>query len=157
MKDINKRELQVGDLVKKKGIVEYADGPREKVSKKTWVVIEQDGLKLMLGDDIQPLKETEEYLVVGSVKQGLEAPYKPLDKTLSISEGSTAENYRVLKDIKEKNWKKGEVVRIHGKVSFETLEKGYLEKVSSETEHQHLLVVVDPIKVGLVANKVKNG
>lgn len=60
-----------------------------------------------------------------------------------------SKNYKVLKDIDEKGWKEGDIVKIHGEVSEGTIERGYLEEVDNDLEHKHTLVVVDTIKLNL--------
>lgn len=163
MKDKEKNEIKVGDLVKKCGYVTYADGPRYKVSRKTWQVskIEDDRLFYResvvdwrgetLEQDVPiPKAEEIEFLVVGDSK-GFKKGFAP-DKVLKIDAGSVAEKYRVLKDVKDKDWKKGDIVNIVGKVSFETLEGGWLEKVDKDTPHKHNLIVVDSARVGLAVN-----
>lgn len=167
MKDKENSEIKVGDLVKKCGYVTYADGAKYKISKKTWQVSKVEGDNLFyreLGVDVKgqeieqdaliPRKEGIEFLVVGDGK-GLKKEYKTTPKVLKIDAGSTGGNYRVLKDIEDKKWKVGDVVRIHGKVSFETLEKGYLEKVSDDLPNKHALIVADLIKVGMAIHNAQ--
>lgn len=167
MKDKNKVEIKVGDYVKRCGYVQYADGKKYKVSKNTWVISKVDGdniyysvtFKDYKGDDVtedvllKKPKDDGDFLVIGNEKDGLNKENSPINKTIVIEEGSVAGVYKILKDVSDKNWKAGEVVKIHGKVSFDTLKNGYLEKIGDNVKHQHILVVVDPIKVGL---KVKN-
>lgn len=150
MLDKNNKEIKGGDYLKKVGIVEYADGPKEKISKKTW----------MVGDDGQlpEISEGMSFLVVGNVKEGILPEFAPLmHGMIKIDVGSVPVNYKVLKDIEEKGWRRGEIVRIIGSVSNETLENGFLEKVPSETPHQHVMVVVNPIELGLSLNEIQNG
>ena len=59
--------------------------------------------------------------------------------------------YKILRDVESQGWKEGEIVSVIGTVSFE---KGTLEEVPEDTEHQHFLAVVDPV---LLHNKVQNG
>ena len=157
MKDINDNEIKIGDYVKRYGLVKYADGLKPKISKKTWIVskIENDELFYesrfldWKGEEVvedvrlpRPSKEGG-FLVIGD-ENGLKDEFIS-PETLKIDVGTVAGVYRVLKDIKEQNWKAGEIVKIHGKISFETLEQGFLEKVADSVKHQHVLVVVDTI------------
>lgn len=170
MKDKEKNTIKVGDLVKKTGYVTYADGDRYKVSRKTWRVSKVEDGKVFyrekivdfLGREIEqdtPIpygKDAKgnqvEFLVVGDAK-GFSKGYKDVPTTLKIDAGSVAEKYRVLKDVKSKKWAKGDVVQIVGKVSFDTLEKGYLEKVSADVPHKHVLVVADTARIRGVAKQ----
>lgn len=149
MEDINKVEIKAGDLLKKVGKVEYADGLKEKISKKTWIVKEIDG-ELVL-----PHKaEDVEFLIVGNEETGLLPEFLPFqDGVVTIGAGSVPQKYKVLKDVEKQGWKTGDVVQIIGKVSQETLTNGFLVQVSDDTPHKHVLVVVDPIAAGLMVNK----
>jgi len=145
------KKIKAGDLVKKVGIVRYADGEREKVSKKTWVVVEQDGvLSLLLNGDISPVKKEDRYIVVGNTKKGLDKDFAPIQ---GVSAGSVPVKYRIHKDFKDKGWKKGDIVQIVGKISQETIDSGVLEQVSDKVPHKHVQIVVDPVQVGLLTNK----
>lgn len=150
MLDKNKKEIKAGDLVKLVGIVKYADGDKEKISKKTWVVGERDGQL-----DLPEASEGMSYLIVGSKEYGIFPDFLPLFDTIDVSEGSVPQNYRTLKDIEDKGWKKGDIIRIVGRVSKETLKQGWLEEVSNDIKNKHTLIVVDPIKLGLTANDIK--
>lgn len=146
MLDKNKKEIKEGDLIKLVGMVQYADGLKEKISKKTWIF---EGELPEKTDDMQ-------YLVVGNTETGLSPEYLPFQEgVITIDAGSVPVKYKVLKDIPEKGWEKGDVVQITGKVSKETLENGFLEQVDDKTPHKHVLVVVDPIATGLAVNKPK--
>lgn len=150
MKDKNKEEIKAGDLVKRCGNVEYADGKRFKVSKKTWLIsrVEKDKLYFGEGEEETELarpKDEGDFIVVGNEKKGIEKEYLAGNKPFVIDAGSVGEKYRVLKDVPAKDWKKGDVVHIVGKVSFETLHSGWLEKVDKDTPHKHVLIVVDPV------------
>ena len=57
--------------------------------------------------------------------------------------------YKILKDYPERNWKAGEVVDVEGKVNAD-----FLEKVSDDTPHNHVLVVVSPLSLN---NKINHG
>lgn len=164
MKDKNQKEIQVGDLVKKQGLVKYADGERMKVSRKTWQVSKIENGQPYYQETITDWQGKEvvqdvpitcadgiELVVVGDAK-GISKEYKNQAKMLAIEPGTVAENYRVLKEVTQYNWKEGEIVKIVGKVSFETLEKGYLEKVEPNVKHKHVLVVADPARVGVTNN-----
>lgn len=170
MKDKNNIDIKVGDLIKKTGFVKYADGDRYKISRKTWRVSKVEGDKVFyreqtqdfLGREIEqdvPLpygKDAKgnlvEFLVVGD-STGFSKDFQENVKELKINAGSVQEKYRVLKDIPDKQWKKGEIVAITGKVSFETLENGWLEKVSADVPHKHTMVVVDTARIrGLTNN-----
>lgn len=167
MKDKYKNEIKAGDLVKRCGYVEYADGRRFKISKNTWLISRVEGKKLFftetikdtLGNAVQSERELQrpkdegDFIVVGDAKKGLRPEFKEKLKVVKLGAGSVAENYRVLKDVPDKNWKVGEIVQIFGKVAFETLEKGWLEKVDKEMPHKHVLIVVDPISLN---NRVNN-
>lgn len=143
-------ELKQGDIVKIKGKVLYADGLKEKISKKTWVVEEKDG-----GLVLPNLAEGEECILIGNQEQGIFPEFLPLMDIVKIDQGSVPQNYRVLKDVDEKGWKKDDIVKITGNVAKETLEGGWLEKVADNLPHKHVLIVVDPIKLGLVANNIQ--
>lgn len=148
MKDRNGVEIKKGDYIKRVGLVTYADGQKEKISKKTWLVGEANGELVF-----PPKAEGIDFLIVGNEVEGFKPEYSPVIDLISISEGYVAGNYRVLKEIESKDWKAGDIVKIHGKVSKETLEGGFLEKVSDELQNKHLLIVVDPITTGLLANQ----
>jgi len=152
MKDKNNLQIKVGDLVKKCGDVQYADAKRYKISRKTWQVSAITGNELYYNDGIQdsriPRAKGIDYLVVGDEK-GYAPEYAPVTKVIAVTAGAVGGNYEVLKDIKEQNWKKGDIVKIHGTVSFDTLEKGFLKQVDDSIKNKHTLVVVDTIKAGL--------
>lgn len=147
MIDKNGVEIKAGDLVKKTGFVVYAHGPREKVSKKTWVATEKDGVLGLFLNDWEPFdsKEGVEYIIVGSVNKGMEKKYTPLSE---VAVSAVFEKFKLLKDVPSKGWKKGDVVQTNGKVAKDDTT---FEWVADNVQHQHVLVVVDPIKVGLVA------
>lgn len=154
----SEQEIKVGSLIKRAGYVQYADGRRYKVSKKTWRVSKVEEGKLFYSQTTTDVHDNEivedvelkipkddgEFIVVGD-ENGVFEQYLPKDNTISV--GSVAGKYRVLKDVEERDWKIGDVVSIVGKVAFSTLENGVLEKVSDDTEHKHVLIVVDPISV----------
>ena len=167
MIDLNNKEITAGALVKRSGYVQYADGRRHKISKKTWrisrvekeklyykeILVDTFGVEVENEVELRRPKDEGNFLVVGDSK-GFFKEYAEVDKIVKITLGSVGEIYKVLKDVTGKNWKAGEYVKIHGKVSFETLEKGILEKVDSNTKHQHVLVVVDPVKILGIANQI---
>ncbi len=149
--------MKQGDFVKRAGLVLYADGLKRKVSKKTWLVSKVEGDKVFFRDEngndvLLALPKNEgEFIVVGD-ENGLFPEYeKPAFIDLG---GGIEQKYRVHGDIEEKNWKDGDIVLIHGKVSQETIDSGRLELVPNSVPHQHVLIVVDPI---LLNNKVHNG
>lgn len=164
MIDKNGTEIKAGDLIKRCGYVEYADGKRFKVSKNTWVVskIEDDrvfyesrfpnsrGVEVVEDVEIKLPKDNGSFLVVGNGYELL-PEYQPTGMVLA---GSVEDKYRVLKPVVERGWDVGDVVSIVGKVSTETLENGWLEKVGKDTPNKHVLVVVDAIKLN---NKTQNG
>lgn len=150
MLDKNNKEIKAGDFVKLVGKVQYADGLKEKLSKKTWII----GSNLELPE----ISEGMDFLIVGSTTDGLLPEYAPMQEgMLKIEEGTVPRHYKVLKDVDSKNWKRGEIVRVVGSVSKETLEQGFLEEVPDSVSHQHVLVVVDPIKIGLLVKETQNG
>lgn len=148
--------------MKRVGPVMYADGPRTKVSKKTWLIHEigdDETLYYLENGELRPLTLAPEikFLVVGDEENGIREEFLHNDENVVITDAPVGEVYEVLKDISQHNWKKGELVRIHGKVSKETLENGYLVLYKGTKPHQHVLVVVDPVKAGLVSNKPNHG
>lgn len=149
MLDINDIEIKEGDLIKQVGMVTYADGPKLKYSKQTWLVIMQDG-ELVL-----PVKSNDiKFVIVGNQEAGLRPEFLPFQEgVITIDEGTVPVNYKILKDVPTRGWKAGEVVKIVGKVSRETLENGVLEQCSDDEPNQHMLVVVDPIKLTGLFNK----
>jgi hypothetical protein len=158
MKDKYKNEINPGDLVKRCGYVEYADGKRYKISKNTWLIsrVEKDKLFFMEGDterEIMRPADEGDFILVGNAKKGIAKEFTDTAKVLNLGAGTVGEKYRVLKDVSKHNWKKGDIVQIFGKVSFGTLEKGWLEKVDPETKHKHVLVVVDPVALNPKVNK----
>ena len=150
MKDKNDVEIQAGDMVKKTGFVTYAHGPREKVSKKTWVATEKDGVLGLFLNDWEPFdsKEGVEYIIVGSVNKGMKKEFIPLS---DVAVSAVFEKFKLLKDVPSKGWKKGDVVQTNGKIAKDDVT---FEWVADNVPHQHVLVVVDPIKVGLLTNKM---
>jgi len=157
MNDKNKVEIKVGDMVKRCGMVRYADGLRFKISKNTWIISKIEDGELYYeegGEHIRLARPKVEgdFIVIGDSK-GVNKEFKPTIPNITIEAGSVQEKYRVLKDVKDKKWKKGDVVAITGKVAFETLKNGWLEKVDKDTPNQHNLIVVDPIRVIGRANK----
>lgn len=148
----SKKTIEVGDLVKKTGLVNYADGARVKISKKTWeIVADEDGNPVL-----PTLAEGIELIVVGNVKDGLDPEYAPVEiDGVPIISAPVGVVYRALKDVESQNWKAGELIKIHGKVSKETLENGVLEVYTGETPPQHVLVVVAPIQAGLKSKEVE--
>lgn len=160
MKDKNGVTIKTGHIVKRGGKVRYADGMKYKLSKKSWVVsrVENDTLfytKSFTSWDGTPVteevklslpKHDGDFLVVGDEK-GLFEEHRPIKKVVAVDPGSVGENYRVKQDVDAQNWKEGDIVKIHGKVSEKTLNKGILEKVPNTLEHKHVLVVVDPVKL----------
>lgn len=158
MKDKNNIEIKVGDLVKRCGFVQYApdfpgdDGRRYKVSKKTWLISKIEDGSLFYKDENgndMPLalpKDEGAFLVVGN--DGKFFPeHAPIKKVVNIAAGGVGQKFRVHGDVAAQNWKDGEIVLIHGKVSKETLDSGKLELVPDSVEHQHVLIVADPVKV----------
>ena len=157
MKDKEGTIIKVGDLVKRCGKVLYADGLRSKISKNSWLVSKIEGGELYYNDGERDVKLARpkvegDFIVVGDSK-GISKDFKDVPKVLTIEAGSVQEKYRVLKELKDKGWKKGDVVAITGKVSFDTLEKGWLELVDKDTPNKHSLIVVDSLKVHGKANK----
>lgn len=156
MKDKDGQEIKVGSMVKRCGFVRYADGPRYKVSKKTWLVSKiEDGLfyKDENGNDVKlGCKEGIEFLVVGDEK-GFFKEHAAVAKVVKIDGGGVGQKYRVHGDIPAQHWKDGEIVLIHGNVSKETIDSGKLELVPDSVEHKHVLIVVDPVRVKGVFNK----
>lgn len=150
MKDKNGTKIKKGDYIKRCGFVTYADGPKYKVSKKTWVVTKNEQGELVLPSAAEGI----EYLVVGSEKKGFNPEYLPVSDVVDVSQGSVPQKYRALKDVGSQNWKKGEVVQITGKVSNGTLERGVLELVPDTTPHQHILMVVDPVLMKPAVNEL---
>ena len=53
--------------------------------------------------------------------------------------------YRLTKDVESQNWKQGDIINIVGKF----VNDGTFEEVSEDTEHQHNLIVVDPITLSV--------
>lgn len=144
MKDINQVEIKVGDFVKRKGKVQYADGLKEKLSKKTWVVskIENDQIYYLdeNGNDI--------HLNVPSIEGGfLVVPEGVFEAQEGIKAGGVPGNYRVHGDVADKGWKDGDIVKIYGQVSDATLKSGKLEKVPDTEPHKHVLIVADVVKL----------
>lgn len=164
MKNTDKNEIKVGDVVRQLGEVEYADGVKEKFSKKMWKVSKiEDGIlyhsvtfqdelgREFTQDEPISLDPDTKYLVVGDNK-GARNEYKEKGKVIKVKPGGVPQNYRVLKDIKDYGWKEGDIVKVVGRVSFETLEGGYLEEVSNDLKNKHVHIVVDPVKVQLATN-----
>lgn len=150
MLDKNNKEIKAGDFVKLIGMVQYADGLKEKISKKTWIV----GENLELPE----VSEGMSLLIVGSEKEGLLPEYAGFQEgMLKIGAGSVPQHYRVLKDVDSQNWKRGEIVRIIGSVSKETLENGFLERVADTVPHQHVMIIAEPVKIVLPINETQNG
>lgn len=155
------KEIQVGNLVKKYGPVQYADGVREKYSKKTWVIshVDEDGVYWTdeHGNPV-PLtcKEGFSLVVVGHVDTGYSEEYAQIqDDAVVVRAGSVGQKYRVLKDVDSQGWKAGDLVMIHGTVGKETLERGVLERYDGDEEHKHVIVVADPVKVRNAVNKTQ--
>lgn len=151
MKDKNGAEIKEGDIIKRVGKVLYADGLKEKVSKKTWVAQE------VYGQLVLPTKgEGVEFLVIGNLNEGgVKEEYLPLvAEKITINGGSVAENYRVLKDIESKGWQRGDIVKIAGKVSKETLDSGVLERCDDALPNKHVLIVVEPVAINSKANEL---
>lgn len=151
MKDTSGVEIKAGDLVKKVGLVNYAYGPREKVSRKTWVATEKDGVLGLFLEEWEAFNPNEgvKYIVVGSVNGGMDSKFESLQK---IAVSTVFEKFRLLKDVPSRGWKKGEVVRTNGKVKKDD---DTLEWVADDVPHQHVVVVVDPAALNLPVKKVK--
>lgn len=154
----NKEDIKAGDLVKRAGYVQYAPdfsgdtGRRYKVSKKTWLISKVENGELYYqdenGNDIRLSLPKDEgaFIVVG--KEGKFRPeHAPIKKVVKIDGGGVGQKYRVHGDIPTQNWKDGDIVLIHGKVSKETIDAGKLERVPDTVPHAHVLIVADPIKV----------
>lgn len=144
MKDKNGVEIKVGDLVKRYGLVQYADGLKGKISKKTWRVSKIEGDQLFYldengNDTLLPLPKQEGAFLVVSPAE--------LTPVVGINPGGVPLKYRVHGDNETQNWKDGDIVQIFGNVSKETIDAGTLERVPDTLEHKHVLVVADPLKV----------
>lgn len=150
-KDKNGIEIKEGDLLKKVGFVKYADGLKLKISKKTWAVTKDPAT----GELVLPtLAEGIEFLVVGNLTDGLKEEYKSIELGgVPVVSAPVGVVYRVLKRVESQNWNAGDIVKIHGKVSIETLQNGILEAYNGDKPVQHVIVVVDPIKVGVQAKQ----
>lgn len=165
MKDKNGNEIKVGHLVKRCGYVQYADEKRYKISKKTWLIskvgngelyyedrfIGSDGREVVHDAPLKVPKDEGSFIIVGDKDKGVSKEFLP---TESVVEAPVGQNYRIHKEDKKKDWKVGDIVRIHGRVAKEVIDRGDLEKVPDTIEHKHTLVVVDPIKINF---NVKNG
>lgn len=144
MKDKNNIEIKVGDFVKRYGLVQYADGLKGKISKKTWKVSKIEGDQLFYLDEngndmILPLPKQEGAFLVVSPDQ-----FEPVP---GIKPAGVPLKYRVHGDNKAQGWKDGDIVQIHGTVSKETIDAGTLERVPDTEPHKHVLIVADPLKV----------
>lgn len=157
MKDKNGAEIGVGALVKRCGYVRYADGLKYKVSKKTWVISTvgknkhgEDALfyKDENGNEVTLASPKNEgaFLVVGD-SNGFFPEHTLSEKIIKITSGGVGQKYRVHGDVKERDWKDGDIVLVHGDVSKETIASGKLERVPDSIPHKHLIIVADPIKV----------
>ena len=149
--------MKAGDLVKRAGLVLYADGWKRKVSKKTWLISKVEDGKVFYKDEngndtLLPLPKNEgEFIVVGD-ENGVFPEH--LENEVTVRGGGVSQKYRVHGDLSDKNWKDGDIVQITGKVSQETLDSGKLELVPDSVPHQHVLIVVDPI---LLNNALNHG
>lgn len=167
MNDKNDKAIEPGCYVKRCGKVLYADGLRFKVSKKTWLVsrvedgrlfyesrfLDHRGEEVVEEVELKRPKIDGNFIVVGDA-DGLAPEFAPPLKVIKVSEGSVAQNYRVLKEVKEQGWKQGDIVQIIGKVAFDTLHEGFLELVGKDVPHKHVLIVVDPIRLN---NRLNHG
>lgn len=165
MKDKNGVEIQTGMLLKRCGNVRMADGLRYKVSKHTWKVSKVEDGKVFyeskfIGNKEEEIvedlelklpKEEGSFLVVGD-ENGLYDEFVEKESVAVIKVGSVSEKYEVLKDIPDRGWKTGDVVSIVGKVSFDTLSNGWLKLVDKSKPHKHVLIVADPIQMGVTQN-----
>lgn len=147
--------MKEGDLIKRAGLVLYADGYKRKVSKKTWLVSKvEDGQPLYKdenGNDVLlPLPKNEgEYIVVGD-ENGVFPEHQAIE---GIERGGgVTQKYRVHGDIPEKGWEDGDIVAITGKVSQETIKSGKLELVPDTEPHKHVLIVVDAVLLNKEVN-----
>lgn len=138
MKDENGVEIKVGDYVKRAGYVQYADGLKYKISKKTWKVSRIDG------DNLYYLDENGNDTVL--TLPAREGSFIMVDHETTI-EGvkptGIPQKYRVHGDVPERGWKDKEIVLIYGAVS----DTKKLEPVPDTEHHTHVLVVVDPLRV----------
>ncbi|RJQ33895.1 hypothetical protein C4568_03780 [Candidatus Parcubacteria bacterium] len=157
MTDKNGVEIRAGHLVKREGLVLYADGLKRKVSKKTWLVSKVEDGKVFYQDEngndtLLPCPKNEgAFLIVGD-ESGVFPEHQI--QTVNITLGGVGQKYRVHGDVPEKDWKDGDIVLIHGTVSKDTIDSGKLELVPDSVEHKHVLVVVDAISLN---NRVHNG
>jgi len=143
MKDKNGIEIKVGDLVKRCGFVQYADGLKYKLSKKTWRISKIEGDTLFYADEYgnnselrRPANEGD-FIVVN--EESTPVPF--------VRPSGVPHKYRVHVDYGKKNWKIGDIVLIYGQVGEETLKSGKLERVPDSEEHKHVLIIVDPLQV----------
>lgn len=144
MKDRDNVEIKVGDFVKREGLVQYADGWKKKLSKKTWKVSKIEDEKLYYTDENGNYVELPVPKHEGAFLIVPDAVFEPIH---GIKAGGVPQNYRVHGDNKSHNWKDGDIVQIYGNVSDDTIKKGTLERVPDDTDHKHVLIVADPIKV----------
>lgn len=152
MKDKNDIEIRVGHLIKRCGLVLYADGLKYKVSKKTWRISKVEDDKIFYTDESGqyvnlPLPKNEgAYIVVGD-EDGLFPEHLPAEDVVTIKAGGVQEKYRVHGEVEQYGWQDGDIVAISGQIGKETIDSGKLEKVPNTLEHKHVLIVADPIKV----------
>ena len=157
MTDKNGVEIRAGHLVKREGLVLYADGFKRKVSKKTWVVSKVEDGKVFYQDEndtdiLLPCPKNEgAFLIVGD-ENGVFPEHQI--ESVNITLGGVGQKYRVHGDVPEKDWKDGDIVLIHGTVSKDTIDAGTLELVPDTVAHKHVLIVVDTV---LLNNKTQNG
>lgn len=148
MKDEKGVEIKVGDLIKRRGEVLYADGWKSKLSNKTWKVSKVEDIVYYQdenGNDVPlPLpKKNGAYVIVD------ESWFTPVD---GVKAGGISQKYRIHFNDKERDWKEGDIVQITGNVSEATLKSGKLEKVPDTELHKHVLIVADPLKIKGFAN-----
>lgn len=144
MKDTYGVEIKVGDLVKRSGKVMYADGLKFKISKKTWKVSKIENNELYYTDENGNDVKLNIPAVEGGFLVVTEDVFQPVQ---GVKAGGVPQKYRVHGDVKDKNWKDGDIVQIFGQVSKETIDSGKLEKVPDSVEHKHVLIVADVIKL----------
>ena len=130
--------------MKRQGKVMYAIGLKLKLSKKTWKISKIENDELYYTDE----NGNDIHLAVPKVEGGFlvvsEAVFEPVR---GIKAGGVPQKYRVHGDVKEQDWKDGDIVQIFGNVSKETTDSGKLERVPDTEPHKHVLVVADSVKL----------